>query len=433
MTSSSVTGLDAARQQAAAVAEDRFGIDLFRRLGADQQNLVFSPASIAAALQMALVGARGSTAAQLAAALRLGHGDPAGRARDGLVLLSAAISAGQGPAQGGQNAQTTRTAPGAQDPTLILRAPSSLWVQAGLPLEPAFTGLLRDLAAAVVREADFRGAPQQARSAINELISEQTAGKITNLLGRDAVTASTRLVLANAVYLKAPWAFPFTDGATRDAPFHPEASGTGGADKAGGGGEYGAGAAGQPAPITVPMMHRTASLAYQKGDGYQAVLLPYKNSSLAMAIVLPDGPLSAFTAQLGEGSALNSLLSGAGRQSVALALPKFRQRTSVGLIPVLRDLGVQDAFTDRADFSGITTAEQLLISAVVHQAYIDVDEQGTEAAAATAIAMRPMALRREPDPIPLTVDRPFLFAILDTATGLPLFLGQVTRPAPATT
>lgn len=422
MTSSSVTGLDAARQQAAAMAEDTFGIDLYRRLGADQQNLVFSPASIAAALQMALVGARGSTAAQLAAVLKLGHGDPAREARDGLLLLSAAISAGQGAAQDSQNARYARTAPAAQDPTLILRAPSSLWVQAGLPLEPAFTGALQDLPAAVVREADFQGAPQQARSAINELISEQTAGKITNLLGRDAVTASTRLVLANAVYLKAPWAFPFTDGATRDAPFHPEAGRAGAA-----------GAAGQPSPITVPMMHRTASLPYQKGDGYQAVLLPYKNSSLAMAIVLPDGPLSAFTARLGDGSALHSLLNGAGRQSVALALPKFRQRTSVGLIPVLRDLGVQDAFTDRADFSGITTAEQLLISAVVHQAYIDVDEQGTEAAAATAIALRPMALRREPDPIPLTVDRPFLFAILDTATSLPLFLGQVTRPAPATT
>ncbi len=228
------------------------------------------------------------------------------------------------------------------------------------------------------------------------------------------MTASTRLVLANAVYLKAPWAFPFTASATQDAPFHPEAT-------------SGAG------PITVPMMHRTADLPYRRGDGYQAVLLPYQNSSLAMAIVLPDGPLGRLTAQLGGNHGLSPLLAGAERQSVALALPKFRQRTSAGLIPVLRDLGVGDAFTDRADFTGITTAEQLLISAVVHQAYIDVDEQGTEAAAATAIAMRPMALRRGPEPIPLTVDRPFLFAIFDTATGLPLFLGQVTRPATKTT
>jgi serpin B len=279
------------------------------------------------------------------------------------------------------------------------------------------------VAAAAVHETDFRTQPQQARSAINELIAEQTVGKITNLLGRDAVSAATRLVLANAVYLKAPWAFPFTASATRDAPFHPE-PGTG---------------ATSAKPVTVPMMHRTADLPYLRGDGHQAVLLPYKNSSLAMAIVLPDGPLSAFT----QGSAsaqppsaapgLAPLLAGAERQRVALALPKFRQRTSAGLIPVLRQLGVRDAFTDAADFSGITTAEPLQINAVVHQAYIDVDEQGTEAAAATAVGMRPMALRREPDPIPLTVDRPFLFAILDTTSGLPLFLGQVTRPAAKTT
>ena len=114
---------------------------------------------------------------------------------------------------------------------------------------------------------------------------------------------------------------------------------------------------------------------------------------------------------------------------MALSLPKFRQRAGFGLIPALRQLGVEDAFTGAADFRGITPQERLFISAVVHQAYVDVDEQGTEAAAATAIGMRPMALRRGPDPIPMIVDRPFLFAITDTATGLPLFLGQVTRPA----
>jgi serpin B len=400
MTYDQATGTDGARLRAAAAADDAFGMDLYQRLGASQENLVFSPASIAAALQLALMGARGSTAAQLASALHLGGADPAVNARDGLLLLSEAIRAGQ-------------------NSTLTLQAPSTLWVQAGLPLADSFTGPLQDVAAAIVREADFRGAPQQARSAINELIAAQTAGKITNLLGRDAVTAATRLVLANAVYLKAPWASPFTATATRDAPFHPGAgTGTTGTD-----------------PITVPMMRRTADLPYRRGHGYQAVLLPYKNSSLAMAIVLPDGPLSGLTAQLGQGQGpggLGPLLAGAERQSVALAMPKFRQRTSTGLIPVLRHLGVQDAFTDTADFSGITTAERLLIGAVVHQAYIDVDEQGTEAAAATAIAMRPLALRQRPQPIPLTVDRPFLFAILDTATGLPLFLGQVTRPAAKT-
>jgi len=175
------------------------------------------------------------------------------------------------------------------------------------------------------------------------------------------------------------------------------------------------------------MMRRTADLAYLRADGFRAVLLPYQASRLAMAVVLPDGPLPALAPRLTRG--LGPLLEGAARQSVALALPKFRQRASFGLIPVLRQLGVEDAFTDAADFSGITPAKRLFISAIVHQAYIDVDEKGTEAAAATAVAMRPMAMRRGPDPIPMVVDRPFLFAIVDTATGLPLFLGHVVRPA----
>ncbi len=403
MTHDPVTEKAAAPRPGAAAAADAFGADLYRQLGADGQNLVFSPASIAAALQLALLGARGSTASQLVAALHLGApGRPAAAAEDGLRLLSGVIQAAS------------------QDPDgdTTLRAPNTLWLQAGLPLEPSFSHQVRDgAAAAVVREEDFRGAPRQARAAINELIADQTAGKITDLLGQDAVTADTRLVLANAVYLKARWSSPFTANATRDAPFHPGD----GAD-----------------PITVSMMHRTGSLPYLRGDGYQAVLLPYKGQSagaaLAMAIVLPDGPLAGLAqsglAQSGLApSGLGPLLAGAGQQSVALALPKFRQRTRAALIPVLRRLGVHDAFTDAADFSGITTAERLLINAVVHQAYIDVDEQGTEAAAATAIGMRPMALRRGPEPIPFTVDRPFLFAIVDTVTGLPLFLGQVARPA----
>ena len=392
MPPDSMASTDAGRRHAAA-ADDMFGADLFRLLGAAGQNTVFSPASVAAALQMALCGARGATAAQLAAALHL---DGPARAADGLRLLSDLLSsAGAG-------------GPGGPGGGLTVRAPNTLWVQAGLPLSPGFTGQLADIAGVTVRPADFQSAPAEARAQINDLIAEQTADKITNLLGPDAVSAATRLVLANAVYLKAAWTFPFPARATADAPFYP--------GDAGG------------APLTVPTMRLTSDLAYLRADGYQAVLLPYEQSRLAMAVVLPEaGPPAALAPRLTRG--LAPLLTGATRQSVALSLPKFRQRAGFGLIPVLQQLGVQDAFTSAADFSGITSAVRLLISAVVHQAYIDVDEQGTEAAAATAVAMRPMALRREPEPVRMIVDRPFLFAITDTATGLPLFLGQVTRPA----
>ena len=389
MPPDSMASTDAGRRHAAA-ADDRFGADLFRLLGAAGRNTVFSPASVAAALQMALCGARGATAAQLAAALHL---DGPAQAADGLRLLSDLLSsAGAGGPGGG----------------VIMRAPNTLWVQAGLPLSPGFTGQLVDIAGVTVRPADFQSAPAEARAQINDLIAEQTAGKITNLLGPDAVSAATRLVLANAVYLKAAWTFPFPARATADAPFYP--------GDAGG------------APLSAATMRLTSDLAYLRADGYQAVLLPYKESRLAMAVVLPEaGPPAALAPRLARG--LAPLLTGATRQSVALSLPKFRQRAGFGLIPVLQQLGVQDAFTSAADFSGITSTVRLFISAVVHQAYIDVDEQGTEAAAATAVAMRPMALRRGPEPVRMTVDRPFLFAIADTATGLPLFLGQVSRPA----
>ena len=389
MPPDSMASTDAGRRHAAA-ADDRFGADLFRLLGAAGRNTVFSPASVAAALQMALCGAREATAAQLAAALHIGG--PA-QAADGLRLLSDLLSsAGAGGPGGG----------------VIMRAPNTLWVQAGLPLSPGFTGQLVDIAGVTVRPADFQSAPAEARAQINDLIAEQTAGKITNLLGPDAVSAATRLVLANAVYLKAAWTFPFPARATADAPFYP--------GDAGG------------APLSAATMRLTSDLAYLRADGYQAVLLPYKDSRLAMAVVLPEaGPPAALAPRLASG--LAPLLTGATRQSVALSLPKFRQRAGFGLIPVLQQLGVQDAFTSAADFSGITSTVRLFISAVVHQAYIDVDEQGTEAAAATAVAMRPMALRRGPEPVRMIVDRPFLFAIADTATGLPLFLGQVSRPA----
>ena len=392
MPRDTMAGTDAAQQQAAA-ADDAFGADLYGLIAAGRRNVVFSPASIAAALQMALCGAGGATAAQIAAALHLAGPDAAA---DGLRLLSSVLS------QAGDGTSVT------------LRAPNTMWVQAGLPLEPGFTSRLSDAAALTVRPVDFRRAPGQARAQINELIAEQTAGKITDLLGPDAVSAATRLVLANAVYLKARWAFTFPASATADTPFYPGPDGDAGAEPAG-------------SPLTVPMMRRTAGLAYLRADGYQAVLLPYQASRLAMAIVLPDGPLRTLAPRLAGG--LGPLLRGAARQSVALSLPKFRQRAGFGLIPVLRQLGIEDAFTDAADFSGITAQERLFIGAVVHQAYIDVDEQGTEAAAATAVGLRPMALRQEPDPIRMVVDRPFLFAIIDTATGLPLFLGQVTRPA----
>jgi serpin B len=397
-------GVDVARAQAAA--DDAFGVDLYRVLGVAGGNTVFSPASIAAALRMALCGARGKTAAEIAGVLHLSGDDAPEAAREGLRLLSEVAAEGGGGTD------------------LTVRAPSTMWLQAGYPLLPTFISALRGAAAVTVRQADFGHAPDTVRGEINQLIADQTAGKITDLLGPGTVSADTRLVLANAIYLKAAWATPFPEGATGDAPFYPDGSGSPE------GGQTGSRTAGQAggAALTVPMMRLTTELPYVRGDGYQAALLPYKGGRLAMAVVLPDGPLPALQPRLAA-DGLRGLLAEATRRRVALSLPKFRQRASFGLIPALRRLGIESAFGAGADFSGITTAEALMINAVVHQAYIDVDEQGTEAAAATAIGFRPLAARRLPDPVTMTVDRPFVFGILDTDSGLPLFFGQVTSPA----
>ena len=399
---------DAAR--AAARADDAFGVDLYRVLGARGGNMVFSPASIAAALRMALLGARGETAAQLATALHLASPQDSA---DGLRLLSAGLSRLSG--------------------GVTFRAPNTMWVQSGLPLLPEFTTVLTGLAAVTVRDADFAHAAEQARLQINATIAEQTAGKIADLLPPRAVGPLTRLVLANAVYLKAPWAQPFQIAETTDAPFYLSGDGTDGAS-AGSASTGNASASGDRASggsaVSVPMMHRTGRLGYLRGSGYQAVILPYAGGLLAMAVILPDGPLGPLEEMLAaHGTA--GLLTGMTPQQVRLALPRFRATASFSLEPFLKSLGVAAAF-DRyqADFSGITKAAELFIGAAVHKAYIDVDEHGTEAAAATGVAISArMAIIQEPPPVVVTVDRPFLFAITDVATGRPLFLGRVADPA----
>jgi serpin B len=377
--------IDVAR--AVAMADDAFGADMYRVLTEDATDTVFSPASIASALVMAWFGARGRTAAELARALHLeGSPDAAADALRSLSDMVRDVTAGG---------------------SVTLRAPNTVWLQSGLPVRPEFTGRLRDAASAALADADFAAAPGAARTEINRVIAEQTEGKITGLLPPGAISSMTRLVLANAVYLKAPWAQPFREASTEDASFYPD-----GPDRP---------------SLTVRMMHSVASHAYLRGDGYQAVLLPYRDGRLAMAVVLPDGPLTALRPKIGAGG-LTALLAGTASHRVTLSMPRFRLEAEFGLIPALRQLGVSAAFGGAADFSGITESEPLWIGAVAHKAYIDVDEQGTEAAAATAVVALAAAIMRPPPPVTMVVDRPFLFAIIDTETSLPLFLGQVSHP-----
>ncbi len=396
--------------------DEAFGAGLFGRLPG-QGNLVFSPASIATALRLVLLGARGETAAQIAAALRMAVPDGATPALEAAQQLQA-VSANLSDLAAGD---------------LTLRAPNAMWVQSGLPLEPGFTAAVTAAAAVAVRDADFRRAADQARQEINQFIAEQTAGKIVGLLSPGVVSAATSMVLASAVYLKAAWARPFPAGATQDAVFYL------GSDP--------------PGPqVMVPTMRLRARLPYLRGDGYQAVELPYAGTRLGMVIVLPDpasgpdsgGPAATDRAatdraatgpgQLLAGGGVHDagpggLRAGLAPRQVVLALPRFKVTSGFALRPVLAALGMPLAFTDEADFSGITAAQRLRIDEVVHQAYIDVNEAGTEAAAATAVVMTAAARLARPDPpVEMIVDHPFRFAITDLRSGLPLFLGRVTDP-----
>lgn len=368
-------------------ADAAFGTDLYRTLAATG-NVVFSPASIASALRMALAGARGATAAELATALHLPGPEAAA---DGLKQL-AGIRPGD---------------------DLTFRAPNVMWLQTALSVRNQFMDQLAETVS--VERCDFARAPEAARQTINDAVAEQTAGKITGLIPSGVIDPLTRIVLTNAVYLKALWVSQFPARETKQRPFYPERSG----------------------PTPTDLMHLQARLTYHRGDGYQAVLLPYRGGSLAMAVVLPDGPLSELAGRLagpgavggGIGGLLAGLLFDGAERQVDLSLPRFRVEAAFMLKDTLEALGVRTAFTPAADFSGITGETPLHISAVVHKAYVDVGEEGTEAAAATAVGIAAMAVIRRPQPeVTLVFDRPFLFAIVETGSGLPLFLGQFTRP-----
>jgi serpin B len=377
----------------AAAAVNAFGFDLLRAVGS-QGDTVVSPASIALALAMARAGAVGDTATQIDAVL---HDAASDAHPTWLNALEAALAARTG---------TFKDANGKDQP-VTLRIANATFSQADMTLQPAYLQALAERFGSGVRLVDYKTATEAARLAINGWVADQTEQRIKELLEKGTLDVQTRLVLVNAIYLKAAWQNPFEASATAPAPFS-HLDGT---------------------TSDVQTMHLVADLPYAAGNGWRAVELPYVGDKLAMTIIVPDD-FAAFTAGLDEAS-FGGIVAALGQQrpEVTLAFPKFGTETKVDLATVLAALGMPDAFDpDRADFSGITTQERLYISAVIHQANIDVDEKGTEAAAATAVVMRATAMPA--DHVTFNVDHPFVFALRDVETGAIVFLGQITTPAP---
>ena len=374
----------------AGAALDAFGLDLYRAVAAGQTNVVFSPASITLALAMARAGARGQTAAEMDAVM---HAVASDENAGWLNALDQALAARSG---------TFKDESG-KDLPVTLRIANAPFAQQGMPLEKAYLEALAARFGAGMRLVDYRTQTEKARTLINAWVDAQTEHRIPELLVPGVLTPLTRLALVNAIYLKAPWQTPFSADATKADTFT-RADGS---------------------AVQVPFMATTASLRYASGDGWRAVEIPYIGGSLAMTVILPDN-LAGFEQTL-TADTFAAITGALAETQVALAFPKFGIETKAELAPILAALGMPSAFDDRADFSGITAAEKLLISNVIHQANIDVDEKGTEAAAATAVVMRATAMPAEP--VAFRADRPFLFALRDVPTGAVLFLGRVGDPS----
>jgi serpin B len=378
----------AAAEKSLATAEEQFSLAFLQRISgpAAKSNAVVSPSSLADALAMLQLGARGSAAAQLASALRTPglSADQQAAAWHALIADEERAAARQG---------------------VSLESANALWTQRGMRLDRAFMGALRSNFGAGVWQTDFAGHPQAAVQALNAWTSDHTHGRIRQLFSPGAVGPQTQLVLANALYLKARWATPFSKALTADGPF-----------RLGGG-----------KTTAVPFMHSGGALSARAfaGGGVDAVQLPYAQGRFAAVVLMPTGQdLGSYLARLTP-AGLSRQLAAMQPAEVQLALPKFTLRGSYLLNGTLQSMGVRDVFGSPG-LTAITPGGALSVQDVQQHTYLRVTEQGTEAAAATGIEVGSSVAAPT---LRLTINRPFLFLVRDTATGAILFASTVVSPA----
>jgi serpin B len=378
--------------QAEAVrGSNAFAIDLYGRLSANPGNLFFSPESISTDFAMAYAGAHGQTATEMAHVFH--YTLPQDRLHPAMGALLAGMNA---PHQG-----------------YALSVADALWAQQDEKFQPAYLNLVETNYGAGFHPVNFKTAPDGVRTTINQWVEKQTNDKIQNLLGPGTVTPLTRLILTNAIYFKAAWASQFSKNATDNKDFHLSTGKT----------------------VQAPTMYNSGGYYYFKGPSFQALLMPYEKGEISMLILLPDNVdgLPALEHSLTTGNFEKWTGALGYEDRVIVYLPRFKITQQFELSSTLEGLGMKAAFDpDSADFSAMTGDKSLVISAAIHKAYIDLDENGTEAAAATAVivematAMAPQYA--PPPPIVFTADHPFLFLIRDNASGAILFMGRVTDP-----
>ena len=384
-----VLGRTAAGADMKSLVDDNtaFALQLYGKLHSQDGNLAFSPYSISSALAMTCAGARGETAQQMEQVL---HFD---QSQADLSPLLHQLDKALKSAKGGNE----------------LNIANSIWPQKKYPFQEDFLNLLKQDYGATLTPMDYEHNAEQARATINRWVDGQTRHKISEIIGPGVLDDMTRMVLVNAIYFKGTWATPFPKDATSSDRFYPKPE----------------------THISVPFMHVSDTFRYGEDGQLQLISLPYKGDKLEMLILLPrdrDG-IGQLENDLNTTN-LSWWMSTMGVEQVDVALPKFKITSEFGLAETLRAMGMEDAFNPtNADFSGMDgQLHWLYISAVLHKAYVDVYEKGTEAAAATAVMMEAAGIPPAPN-MQFRADHPFIFMIRDSTTGSILFLGRVTRPS----
>ena len=360
-----------------------FSADLFSRIAASKpdENIFFSPHSISVALAMTYAGAGGRTAEQIASVMHFQGGNE--ELHGGFEALAAVLEQKKGDCR--------------------LEIANALWGQEDYPFLQDYIGLIDTYYGGGFRTVNFKEKKEEARRAINEWAAAKTSGKVRELLKPDILNELTRLVLTNAIYFRGNWAARFDPEQTTAAPFHV-----------------------RPGETTeVQMMHATGMFRYAEQDGVEFLEMPYEGDELSMVVLLPGITASGDAVPIDLGK-LDGWLAAAFPGQTEIWLPKFRFEAEYRLDEYLKEMGMADAFSlPPADFSGLNGRKDLYITAVVHKAVIDVNEEGSEAAAATAVVI---GTKMAPRKNYFRADRPFIFLIRHNETGAILFLGRVVRP-----